>query len=507
MTTHIDDTALDTALAELIRGKPLADILAAHPLEAIALAPLLQSAKKLEALRPVKLPPAESMADDRNQFLAQVTELQISPVSASPLARLRGWITQIMPWSLTALQPQKENRKMFALALKLGLIITVLGSSLGGTMVAAGNSLPDSAVYPVKMALEQARLSLRNDPAGQAEQYLNMAQERVQEMVRLAEQGEAPDEALMARLQTQMREAYQLAAQAGNVEMVALLVQAKEMTQNSNQELAAVQDKIQQQDRVRDRIEEAQGVMNQWQHEAEAGLQDPAYFQHQYGPGGPCGDDTCEPPFGIGDGDGEQHQYGPGGPGEPCQGEDCEPPQDGSGDQHQYGPGEPGENCQSQDCEPPQDGTGEQYQYGPGGPGEQCQGQDCEPPQDGTGEQYQYGPGGSSQNCQGDDCEPPQDGSGEQHQYGPGEPSQNCQGQDCEPPAGNNSQEQNLNQEQYQNEEQNQQQGDTPGQNQEQNNETSGAGDNGNPEDSGGGDGSGEPSGPGESGGSGGGKG
>lgn len=476
MTVYIDDDVLDNALRDLLAGGSAAEVLASHPAEAPALAPLLRCAVSLDGLRSVQAPSSESLAADRNEFLAQISELPLKPVSAGPLARLKGWIAYRAPWLLpTATGPQKETRNMFALALKLGLIITIVAGSLGGTLAAAAESLPGSAVYPIKLAMEQAQLSLRNDPAGEAEQYLVMAQERVREMVQLATNGQVPNEGLMTRLQSHMRHAYQSAAQANGQQMTGLLVQAKTMTQTSEQALAAGQEGAQQQ--LQERLQEARRAMNVWQGEAEAGLEDAAQFRFQYGPGGPCGDETCQPPYGqrrsAGDGESQQHQYGPVGP---CSAGGCEPPYGqgaGDGEQQQHGSGSP---CVDAVCEPAY-GAGEQYQYGIGDEGE-----DNEPPYgDGDGDQHQHGPGGPGE---AEECEPPcgtsgsdAEGDGEQHQYGPGEPSE---GQECQSPTCNSDQLQQQNQEQNQN------QGDT--QNQEQNGDSEGSGDSGG---AGGADGSG----------------
>ena len=414
MNPRVNDDLLDIALSRLAQGEPPAEVAAKFPAAAGELRPLLQVAATVAALRQVEMPAAEALVSDRNEFLAQVTELQLLPASPGPLVRFKGWISsKLWPSSTSPASKPEATRKMYALALKSALILTVAFGSLGGTLAVAADSLPDSPVYPLKLAMEQAQLTLKEGPAEKANMHLALAQERIQEMLRLAAKGEAPEEALLARTQTHMRAAYQLASQADDEQMQGLLVQAQTMTQASGQELAMAQE--QAQEVVRERLQQAAGMMAQWQNEAQNGLDDPACFRHQYGPGGPCGGEDCEPP--PGDGEGEQRQYGPG---EPCQGQNCEPPQDGSGEQHQYGPAGPGETCQGQDCEPPQDGSGEQHQYGPAGPGEPCQGQDCEPPQDGSGEQHQYGPGGPGEPCQGQDCEPPQDGSGEQHQHGPG---------------------------------------------------------------------------------------
>ncbi|KPK07668.1 MAG: hypothetical protein AMJ56_13050 [Anaerolineae bacterium SG8_19] len=501
MTTRISDDQLDLAVSRLLHGDSPANILDSFPAEAADLRPILHVATTLETLRPVETPAVESLVSDRNDFLAQVTELQLQPVSPTPIVRLKDWISQQLSRSSSTSTPQqKEIRKMSALILKAALILVFAFGSLGGTLAAAADSLPDSAVYPLKLAMEQARLTFSNDPGEQAKMHLAFAQERTQEMVRLAAKGEVPEEALLTRMQTHMRTAYQLAAQAGEEQMQGLLTQARKMTQASGQDLEAAQEQVQE--RAQDRLQQASGMMFRWQQEAEAGLQDPGSFRWRFGPGGPCDAGDCEPPFG--DGDQQQHQHGPGGP--PCEGEECEPPYgDGDREQHQHGPGGP--PCEGEDCEPPGDGKQQQnqYQHGPGAP--PCQGEDCEPPGDGNQEQHQYGPGGPScegedceppygdgdqqQNqyqhgpgappCQGEDCEPPGDGKQQQNQYqhGPGAPP--CEGEDCEPP-GDGNQEQNQNQ----NTEQNQGQGDTQNQNQEQNGQGSNGQQSGGSVDSGG---------------------
>ena len=119
---------------------------------------------------------------------------------------------------------------MTPILLKAAFVFAVAFGSLGGTLATAAGSLPDSAIYPIKLAMEQARLTLEKEPAAEAELQLAFAQTRVQEMVRQAAKGEVPTEALLNRLQNHMGEAYHLATQAGEQEMYDLLVQASEMT-------------------------------------------------------------------------------------------------------------------------------------------------------------------------------------------------------------------------------------------------------------------------------------
>ena len=425
MTTHIDDDFLDKAVSQLGQDQSTADIIGTYPERAVELRPLLQAADALQIAQSTDQPAAESLRDDRNDFLAGITELQLLPVSPSPIGRLKGWIYQKAALlSLASSNQPVEVRKMSILALKVALIFIVAFSSLGGTLAAAADSLPGAFVYPIKISLEKARLALTNDPVEQATLHLEFAQERIQEMVRMADQDQVPEEKLLVRTRTHLQSAYQLSAQATDERIQEFLAEALEAAQVSRSELEVAQDQAHAQ--ARERLEEASGFMFQWQYEAENGIQDPDYFRWLYGQGGPCEDSECQPPYGDGDQEQEQDQYGPGAP--PCEGDECQPPY-GDGDQEQN-----------------------QQQLGPGGP--PCEGDDCQAP---------YGDGDQEQ---------------DQHQQGSGEPP--CEGDDCQAPHGDGDQEQN----QEQNNEQNQAQGDTQNQNQEQNGdgpEDPQSGDSGNP--------------------------
>jgi hypothetical protein len=480
MITRISDDQLDAAVNRLLLGEYTADVVAFYPGAEDDLGPLLDAAVMLEAAHPVEFPAAGSLVTDRNSFLAELTAFQLQSVSSGPIVRLREWLSQqISGFSKTPIQQPKEIRKMTTLLLKVVLLLAIAFGSLGGTLAATADSLPDSAVYPLKLAIEQAQLTFKNDSVDQAEMHLAFAQERAREMTRLAAKGEIPEEASLTRMQTHLRTAYQLAALADDVQMQGLLTQARIMTQANGQELADAQEQVQA--RVKERLQLASHMMFQWQHEAKSGLQDPGRFRWQYGPGGPCADDTCQPS--TGSREQGQHQHGPGSP--LCEGADCQPPfGDGNQEQHQYGPDGP---CEDDDCQPPfGSDEQEQHRYGPGGPS--CEGADCQPPF-GSGEQEQHRYGAGDPPCNGDDCQPPfGNGEQEQHRYGEGDPL--CNGDDCQPSFDTGNQEQHQsgpgdqvcagdgcdlsngdgNQQQYQNTEQNQGQGDTQDQNQEQNN-------------------------------------
>ncbi len=450
--TKISDDALDLAITKLKSGLPVAQILELNPELGPAIAPLLVTVETLEALGPIETPGQQALTDDRNEFLARITDIQLQPVSPGPLARLNSWILLNFPWLIPGSWGQRnEVQKMGVILLKAVLVMTVAFGSIGGVFAAAENSLPGSPIYSIKLAREQLRLALNSDPAREAELYLNNVEERVKEMLQTAARGDVPKEATMNRLQTQMDGAYRNMAQTPDDSLLSLLLQTQEMTQAQEQALIQAQEQVNQQ--TKDRLQETARLMAQWRKVAEDGLQEPGQFRLRYrdgqdskspGPGEPGGNQDCD---GDCDPAGNENKYGQDG-GEPAQGP---------------GPGEPGGNpdCEG-DCEPAgdenkygQDGGGPAQGPGPGEPGgnPDCDG-DCEPAgdenkygQDGGGPAQDPGPGepGGNPDCC-VDCEP----VGDENKYGqesedpsqspgPGEPGGNpdCDG-DCDPAGDEN---------------------------------------------------------------------
>jgi hypothetical protein len=68
-------------------------------------------------------------------------------------------------------------------------IIVVLLTAGTGTVAAATNSLPDSPLYPVKLATESVQLAFTPSAEGKAELYAKFVDYRVEEIVKMAEKG------------------------------------------------------------------------------------------------------------------------------------------------------------------------------------------------------------------------------------------------------------------------------------------------------------------------------
>jgi hypothetical protein len=76
----------------------------------------------------------------------------------------------------------------WATALTIVLIVLLAG---GGTVAAASNSMPDSILYPVKLATEEVRLAFTPSQLGKARLCSDFADERVAEIIYMAEKGDA----------------------------------------------------------------------------------------------------------------------------------------------------------------------------------------------------------------------------------------------------------------------------------------------------------------------------
>lgn len=157
------NTILNDCLERLlVKGETIEQCLQSYPEHAAEIEPLLQTAmatKKAVAIQPSP----EFKARARYQFQSALQE--VKPKRALPFF---GW------------QPQ------WAVAIAVVLVVLLAG---GGTVTAAGYSMPDSPLYPVKLATEQVQLTLTPSDIGKAELHARLADRRVAEIVYIANKG------------------------------------------------------------------------------------------------------------------------------------------------------------------------------------------------------------------------------------------------------------------------------------------------------------------------------
>jgi len=149
--------------------------------------PILIEKLKLLGVTPERNP--DLVAQGRNRYLAELGGL---PVANSPVSR--GWLA-----SLFRSRQRTNSVQIFSrsFALSTILLIILVGIMLFGgasaTAFASQSSLPGDALYPVKMGLEQTRISLANDAYAQAKLHLQFAQRRLDEIKELLMQGRTSD--------------------------------------------------------------------------------------------------------------------------------------------------------------------------------------------------------------------------------------------------------------------------------------------------------------------------
>jgi hypothetical protein len=244
----------------------------------------------------VSSPPA-GLRPARAKMLAEAADLRARQASRPLYTTETGHIRR-----------RRKMNLMFAyktLAAVLAVAVAIAG--MGGGVVLAADTLPGDFLYPVKLLSEEVKLALTPDPAGRAELEMAFVALRVQEMARLAQQGEDVPGAVVARMTRQMEQAMVEIAKARPEEVPALLERVMERTRLHQQVLedVAAGSTLETQTRLR----EASQVMERTRQRAE---NDPMYLDYQYqhryeGTPGSHGE-ASPPPSGAGQQTQEQEQ-------------------------------------------------------------------------------------------------------------------------------------------------------------------------------------------------------
>ena len=274
---------LDTALDQLYSGEPIPAILARYPAHTQELAPLLHTTQALAHYPPVELPTQEALTADRDAFVAAVARRQRQTESLGLGGRLARWIVHPFSRGRSTTQPQKQRLPL--LLARAALILTLLVVSVGGAVAWSANSLPDSPLYTLKLAHEHLRLNLAAADVTRATLHLELAQERLREMERLAQAGHVPGPDTQKRLQTHVDQGLHLAAGLSDGALLAWLSQAQQAAQAGERRLHQAQSGATKEGQAR--LEQARMTLHQLYLAAESGIQDPQTFRWRYGAGHP----------------------------------------------------------------------------------------------------------------------------------------------------------------------------------------------------------------------------
>ena len=271
------------------------------------------------------------------------------------------------------------------------LVSLILAGALimggGVTAVAAQDDLPNQPLYPVKLMTENVTLALTGDPQQQANQLMNMAQTRTQEMAALVEDGIPVPAQVQERLREQIQQTLMLAADMDDPALSQTLLQLREQLQTQERLMTQLQTHANEETeplltRTRQMIQNQLRLVEQ-------GIADPQQFRHTMRNQmrhSQEGTSTPEP-----DGQG-----GPNGP-QNCPGECTPNPQATGTPQNMNKPGPGGGSVGP-------DGNGE-----PGGPGGNC-GSECS---GGNGNTEGSGGSGGGGNTEGSGGNGESGGSGE----------------------------------------------------------------------------------------------
>ncbi len=216
--------------------------------------------------------PPGNLIDGRRQMLAQAAALK---PSTPPPAGVRRFFGRL----------RTAPTRAFAI---LAIVIFILATTGGGAVLASGSSLPGDLFYPLKLAVEDFRLSLSADPATQAELNMTFVVERVEDMKGLADRDEIIPDEVVTRMADQMDTVMTQTTAASSAEGPGLLEQLElgiivqqfvltKIQAGGSQEgnPTALNAALQVNERARLATDSAKGNANQLEHEYRVILSQP----------------------------------------------------------------------------------------------------------------------------------------------------------------------------------------------------------------------------------------
>ena len=139
---------LDECLEQILKGVTVEQCLRKHPEQAQQLEPLLRTALAMKAAQAIK-PRPEFKARARSEFQSALQEMATRKTRKFSFSWHLQWRWQ-SGWAIAV----------------MAIIAVILGG--GGTVVMASNSMPDSSLYPIKLATEQVQLAVDSLRYGQS---------------------------------------------------------------------------------------------------------------------------------------------------------------------------------------------------------------------------------------------------------------------------------------------------------------------------------------------------
>ena len=255
-----------------------------HKSSEAELVELFEKTAVFTPLKAVQMPSATDLSADRQVFLNQVVNYQQRSAIALPAPipsigiRLQNWLMHILSWN--SFFKKEEKHTMTSLFVKMAVIIIAVVGVAGTTAVAANDSLPDTPLYTIKLAIENTELALTADESSQAELHMRFAQTRIDEIEQLAIENHIANDEQLARLQTHLETTLQLMATMPEGNMNGILLRAQQMAQTNTRSMTQAQSNAPE--AVQSQLGDAYQLMHQFGQEVEQGLADPVLFRQRH---------------------------------------------------------------------------------------------------------------------------------------------------------------------------------------------------------------------------------
>ncbi len=156
---------IERCFQAMAAGATIEQVLAMYPQQGEELRQALQIAQELRWASMTLRVPGHAQAASKAQFLAHADQLR----KPRGLAALRLW------WSRLAFPRPNLGSLVFGLSM-LALLLLAISSTM---------ALPGDSLYPVKLAAEQASLSIIEDPAARLKSEQNFDEQRAEEAQQL----------------------------------------------------------------------------------------------------------------------------------------------------------------------------------------------------------------------------------------------------------------------------------------------------------------------------------
>jgi hypothetical protein len=180
------EVILDECLAWLAAGASLDSCLARYPDRAEELRPLLEMILAVRATSAPQARPAAVHAGRQRMLKMAAAKQRAQAVSKSALSRYAERI-------IIRITGRENPDMKLVTRLALATFVVALLIVGGGVTAASANALPGDALYPVKLTVDDLRLSLTGDPTARAQLEQQLQAARQQEVQAVLQQRRATD--------------------------------------------------------------------------------------------------------------------------------------------------------------------------------------------------------------------------------------------------------------------------------------------------------------------------